>query len=152
MFSKNKKDVNLIIVGTYKNKSISSIIYYYICRLIASNSIIFAGYVSSSRIYDYYALSDVLVVPSICEEAFGLIVLEGAACDNNIIVSNSGALPELTSPYSTICDKEYLIGNLIKALEKHYNEEYKFERNELKKKLSNYTIDKYIENYYELIK
>ena len=38
-----------------------------------------------------------MVIPSICEEAFGIVALEGLASCNTVIASNRGGLPEAIS-------------------------------------------------------
>ncbi|MGA9752026.1 MAG: glycosyltransferase [Acidobacteriota bacterium] len=47
------------------------------------------------RIAEAYAAFDVLVVPSICLEVFGLVVLEAFTAGRPVIVSDAGGLPEL---------------------------------------------------------
>jgi len=51
--------------------------------------------VPREHIAEAYAAFDVLVVPSICVEVFGLIVLEAFTAGRPVIVSDAGALPEL---------------------------------------------------------
>lgn len=62
------------------------------------NKIHFHGYVPHNKISNFYAGADMLVVPSRIE-GFGIVVLEGMASGNPIVVSNRGALPELIVPY-----------------------------------------------------
>lgn len=42
----------------------------------------------------------VMVVPTLCEEAFGIVALEGMACGCRMIVAESGGLPEAVGPYA----------------------------------------------------
>jgi glycosyltransferase involved in cell wall biosynthesis len=51
--------------------------------------------VPHERIAEAYAAFDVLVVPSLCPEVFGLIVLEAFTAGRPVIVSDAGGLPEL---------------------------------------------------------
>jgi glycosyltransferase involved in cell wall biosynthesis len=52
------------------------------------------GLISYNKLSDIYANIDVLVVPSILPEAFGLVVAEAFSAGRPVIVFNSGALPE----------------------------------------------------------
>lgn len=51
--------------------------------------------VPHERIAEAYAAFDVLVVPSLCPEVFGLVVLESFTASRPVIVSDAGSLPEL---------------------------------------------------------
>jgi len=52
------------------------------------------GLISYDKLSGIYAHIDVLVVPSILPEAFGLVVAEASSAGRPVIVFNSGALPE----------------------------------------------------------
>ena len=45
----------------------------------------------------YYNAMDVLVLPSICSEAFGLTVAEALACGRPVVASRVGGIPEILS-------------------------------------------------------
>jgi glycosyltransferase involved in cell wall biosynthesis len=53
------------------------------------------GVVGREQLEDALAELDVLIVPSLVPEAFGLVVAEAQTAGRPVIVSNSGALPEL---------------------------------------------------------
>ena len=53
------------------------------------------GYVKHNNLQDAYSTIDVLLVPSLAYEAFGLVVTEALSAGRPAIVSKSGALPEL---------------------------------------------------------
>ena len=55
----------------------------------------FLGLVPSGQMIDIYAAADILVVPSVCREAFGITALEGLSGALPVIASNSGGLAEL---------------------------------------------------------
>jgi glycosyltransferase involved in cell wall biosynthesis len=49
----------------------------------------------------YYQNSSILIMPSICEEAFGRSTVEAMSCGLCVIGSNIGGTPELIIPYKT---------------------------------------------------
>jgi glycosyltransferase involved in cell wall biosynthesis len=55
------------------------------------------GRVSSADMVNVYAACDVVVVPSIWTEAFGMVALEGLASGKPIIASDTGGLPEFVN-------------------------------------------------------
>jgi glycosyltransferase involved in cell wall biosynthesis len=61
----------------------------------------FLGPLSRDALIGVYQRADVLVIPSLCEEPFGLPVAEGMACGLPCIASNSGAIPEIIEHEAT---------------------------------------------------
>jgi glycosyltransferase involved in cell wall biosynthesis len=61
----------------------------------ARSRVRFLGYLSREALMDVYHRADVLVIPSVCEEPFGLPVAEGMACGLPCVGTNSGGIPEL---------------------------------------------------------
>jgi glycosyltransferase involved in cell wall biosynthesis/O-antigen/teichoic acid export membrane protein len=55
----------------------------------------FLGNLPADQIPAVYAAADVVVTPSVMEEAFGLVALEGMASGKPVIASISGGLPEV---------------------------------------------------------
>lgn len=53
------------------------------------------GKIAGSCLADIFAEMDVLIVPSLVPESFGLVVSEAFSAGRPVIVSNAGALPEL---------------------------------------------------------
>ncbi|MDW3056443.1 glycosyltransferase family 4 protein [Vibrio sp. 1978] len=47
----------------------------------------------------------ILVVPSKCNEAFGIVALEGLSSNCKLVCSNDGGLPEAAGPHATIFEK-----------------------------------------------
>lgn len=52
------------------------------------------GYVDNDKLYQYYQSADCMVVPSLCNEAAGLVEIEGALSDCPIIATRVGGIPE----------------------------------------------------------
>jgi len=58
-----------------------------------SNHVFFIG--RRSDVQTIIAAADIVVVPSLWEEAFGLIIAEAMACARPVVASNIGGIPEL---------------------------------------------------------
>lgn len=88
-------NVKLLIVGKISNKK------YYKNLMVSmkqnSDNIIFVGDVEYAEIQNYYAISDVGVVPSLCKEAFGLTVVEFLASGSPVIITDNGAMKEIVN-------------------------------------------------------
>lgn len=83
------KDITLTICGKgpLKERIISS----------AKNDarIIYVGQLTNEELKKYYISSDVLIVPSIWEETFGRVIIEGNQYGLPVIGSNRGGIPEV---------------------------------------------------------
>ncbi|HEV2268900.1 MAG TPA: glycosyltransferase family 4 protein [Steroidobacteraceae bacterium] len=55
----------------------------------------FLGQLSRNAVIGLYHRADVLVIPSLCEEPFGLPIAEGMACGLPCVASNAGGIPDL---------------------------------------------------------
>ena len=76
------------------------------------------GYISSDTLYRYYHLSNALVVPTLCEEAAGLVSIEGQLAKLPIIITKSGGLVEYTPDNGAIIINkgENIVQNLEDAI------------------------------------
>lgn len=63
--------------------------------------IIDAGYVPPSKRRQFLGNAKVLIVPSIFEEPFGMVIIEALACGTPVIGLDSGAIPELLTTKAT---------------------------------------------------
>jgi spore coat protein SA len=61
----------------------------------------FSGYVSHDQLNYLYNLSVITVVPSIVNEAFGLVILESMAAGSAVIGSSVGGIPEIIKDKET---------------------------------------------------
>lgn len=84
------------------------------------NDIIFTGFVDHDYMPTVITLGDCAVVPSLYEEAFGVVALEAMAMKKAVISSISGGLVEpLTEECAIFIDKENnIIENLYNAMKK----------------------------------
>lgn len=72
-------------------------LYQVLNPLISNKKVFFLGLVPSIEMPAIYAASDFVVVPSICQEAFGLVALEALAAGRPVIASETGGLPEIVN-------------------------------------------------------
>ena len=81
-------------------------------------NIIFTGFIANEEIFKMYQSADISVVPSIWEEAFGLVLIEAMQSKLPVITTNSGAIPEIVSNESAyiINRDEKMIENITNRL------------------------------------
>lgn len=120
-----------------------------------ANNITFLGTIDNKDVHNYISMSDVVVIPTLIEEAFGIVAIEAFACKKPVISSNSGELNNLVlDSFGYIFDKN----NFFKSLELVIT---KIDRNNLILKGENaykflqeskkYRSEEYYENFIYLI-
>lgn len=153
------KNTKLMIVGSRWYNVIDKDEYFYELQREAEeckDDIIFTGYVEPTDMPKIYSIADVVVIPSICEEAFPMVALESMAMKKAIIGTNSGGMVEslLADKVAIIVDKKNeIVDGLEKAMIKIYSDENL--RNTLKDNAYREIYDntKYsINNYYKTFK
>jgi len=65
----------------------------------------FTGYLPYNKTQTLMKKSEILIVPSIWDEPFGLVVAEGMMCGCAIIASNKGGIPEIIKDKGIVLDK-----------------------------------------------
>jgi len=87
------------------------------CADVHPGKVIFTGYIDHSKIDEYICAGDVGVVPSICNEACSLALLEFRMCGLPTIVTNIGGIPEYCDENTSIFVdySENFISNLQSA-------------------------------------
>lgn len=155
---KDYKNIKLLVVGSRWYNLIAKDEYFE--QLIGESKgyedkVIFTGYVFPEDMPAIYTLGDVLVIPSMWEEPFGVVALEGMAMRTPIISTNSGGLVEvLDDENAIIVDKNQdVIIKLKKAME------YLLADNNKRKLLADNAYNKLIntkeflkEEYYQVFK
>lgn len=122
------------------------------------DKVIFTGYIQANEMPNIYKTMDILVVPTMNEEPFGCVVIEGMASGKPLVATKSGAFPEIIkSDFGYMFDKDKnLIYNMAEAIKKLVeddklrkqfgeNSRKEFERNK------NYHKDQYYKNFIEII-
>ncbi|MHA1610308.1 MAG: glycosyltransferase [Candidatus Njordarchaeales archaeon] len=90
MVINEKKDVAFVIGGDGTLRRYHELLA---AKLGVKEKIIFTGRIPISEVPYYYAMSDIVVVPSL-QEAFGLVVAEAMASGKPVISSNVGGIPD----------------------------------------------------------
>ena len=149
------KNIKMLVVGG--NKSLNNVDSYIekIHELAKNNeNVIFTGQVNNRDLYKYYQISNVQVIPSKWNEAFGLITLEGVASDLPIICTNSGGIPEIMGDNCIYAKVDNLEENLKNGMELLFNDETK--RRELTRNysdiISKFSVESYCTNFNNLLK
>lgn len=93
---KNNK-IKLLIVGSinFANGGVSE--YTKILEeeiKSCSSKIVLTGYIANNELYKYYKIANIMVIPSICEEAAGLVCVEGMISKKAIITTGTGGIKE----------------------------------------------------------
>lgn len=71
------------------------------------NQVIHVGYIDNNELYKYYQAADMQVVPSMLEEAAGLVAIEGMASGLPLVVTRSGGMVEyVDEKCALVVDKE----------------------------------------------
>jgi glycosyltransferase involved in cell wall biosynthesis len=84
-----------------------------------SNRVLFAGAVSEEDLRDWYRAADVVVVPTVAYEGFGLATVEALACSSPVVGTAVGATPELLGPLDPrLIAAEATPAGLAEALER----------------------------------
>lgn len=85
----NNKDIDLIIVGDGE-------LYKELNEQYTKNkNIILTGWLEKADVIEYVKQSKILILPSQCDEAFGMVLIEAILNNTIAIGSNKGAIPEV---------------------------------------------------------
>jgi glycosyltransferase involved in cell wall biosynthesis len=83
--------------------------------------IVYLGAIPHSQIGNYYALTDLVIIPSIVPESYGLVAIEAMSIDKPIVGFNLGGLKELLSDYKQgILIEEINADDLAHAINKFF--------------------------------
>ena len=114
------KHIKLMIIGSANfGKTAFSPYAIKVKNLAEENRerIIFTGYVDNSEVYKYAAAADVQCVPTLAEEAAGLVILEAMTEGLPLIVTKSGGVTEyIDDTTALIVERDGIVENLKNAI------------------------------------
>ncbi|TRZ36829.1 glycosyltransferase family 1 protein [Niallia circulans] len=151
-----QKKLKLIVIGEVSGSK-------YFERRIAEeinkgqeNRIIMTGYVDHELLPQYLNSSDIVVLPSLWNEPFGLTIVESMAMEKPVISVNVGAIPEIIlEDCGILVNKdEDLVTNLAQAiynLSENSELMRKFGENSKKRAISNYNSVDYLKDLVMLL-
>lgn len=85
----------------------------------AGDRVKFTGYIDNHKLYRYYQSADIQVIPSLWEEAAGLIAIEGMLSGLPLIVTKSGGMVEYaTDDVAIQVEREGIVANLEQEIKK----------------------------------
>ncbi len=106
-------NICLVIIGTYDNNSTYERKYYEELLENSNENVFFAGRYEHSDMPKVYAESDIVVIPTLVEEAFGLVAIEAMAARKCIIASNcKGLLEILGNDCALIVKRDNIVNEL----------------------------------------
>lgn len=71
-----------------------------------SGNVSLLGHQEPAQIAEQMRRHRILVMPSLLEEAFGLVVIEGLACGCSVVASNRGGIPEALGGFGVLYDAD----------------------------------------------
>lgn len=154
---KKHKNSKLVIVGSsFFSKNNDSPFIKKLKNITSSmqDKIIFTGYIKHSNIQEIYQASDVLMLPTMIEDAMPLTLLEGISCGLPAIVTNSGGMPEiLGQDYKMIVERKNVHKELVKYMDKIISDDKT--KNELAKNVlersKKFSLEKYLNDFWKNI-
>ena len=118
------------------------------------DKIIFTGYIKHDNIHEIYQAVDVLMLPTMIEDAMPLTLLEGIACGLPAIVTDSGGMPEiLGKDYKMIVDRKKINEELVQYMDEIIS------NNKIKRELAEnafkrskeFSLEKYLDTFWKSI-
>ena len=95
---KGATNLQLVVCGArgYASREITPYIQkLYNTAYEVNENITFTGFVSHEKMLNYYAMADVVMIPSEVHEGFCLVTIEGMASGIPVAASNRGGMPEI---------------------------------------------------------
>lgn len=141
------RNANLLIAGTGS--------YQYRLRQLAKNStnIQFLGHLSHRELQLLYRQATAVIVPSICYEVFGQVIIEAFIQQTPVIVRNLGGMPEVIEDSGGGCvydTDQQLVSAMDQLLEKRsYRDELGQRGFKACQRL--WTVESHLEQYFALI-
>lgn len=155
----DRDDALLMIVGSnfYKSGIVSPFEKQLKERMEGiKDKVIFTGYVDYSSIASYYALADVVALPSIWDEPAGMTILETMACGKALITTDSGGIPEYVGEGNCIMLRrdESIVINLANSLSGLLDDQKKIKQlgEKAEKQIGRYNREYYYAQFLDILK
>lgn len=114
-----------------------------------NKNIIPVGFIEPTNVINYQSIADCQIIPSICNEAFGLVILEAMAANLKIIATKIGGIPEIGKETIAYVDKKDMEEELLTQMSKITKE--KLPQNYYMNILKKHTTEKFVNNIYAAI-
>lgn len=146
------KDYKLLVVGAALNDINTKTSYELEVEELVmemKDKVVFTGFVKYNEIQKLYHLADIAVLPSTCEDAAPLAIIESLICGLPIITTISGGIPEYATDGSAILIERdsNMIEHLAKEIDSLLSDDIK--RVEMSKKAIKVSQQLTLENYYK---
>lgn len=143
--------VKLLIVGSFFMNTDTSSDYEKLLYQLAEckkKDIIFTGYVPYGDMPSMYALADIAVLPSICNEAAGQTILESRVAGLPIITTDAGGIPEYVNEQCAVLlpRDEHLAENIATAIDRLLSDDEL--RRQMSEAAKNFEKEASLEAYY----
>ena len=122
-----------------------------------SDCVVYTGAVDNKEIFKYMSAIDCIVVPTICEEAFGIVAAESLLCKCLVIATKSGGMTEiLNENNSYLINKENIIEELSYMMTevidnaKENKKKIEFGYSEIQK-VENFDLINYYKNFIKIL-
>ena len=114
----DKKNVILIICGTTTLEHEKQYFESILKRIKNNKEIRYLGYFPNKELYLLYKIVDIQIVPTMCEEAAGLVAVEAMANGKPLIVTDSGGMTEYVDPNCAVIlpNNKNIVKNLFFAM------------------------------------
>lgn len=126
-----KKGLDLILdVWKRVYKSHDNIVLWVVgdSRDVEIEGVRFFGMVPNIEVNKYYQMASIYLFPSLCQEGFGISLIEALLCGNYCIASKNGGIPEVLNygEYGYLVERPNFIDDWVNAINKALeNDNYK---------------------------
>ena len=151
-------NIKLIIAGSsFYGKDCEITSYVKLLRKEAEpikDKVIFTGFVDYTLMPSYLKIANVIVVPSLWEEPFGLTVLEAMASGVPLIATRCGGIPEVCDDTALLIERENICMNIAKAIQHVFDNpgEAKLMAQKAEERSWLFDKDVFSKNYFNAIK
>lgn len=154
----HNEKIKLVIIGTPAYKGVKDDSFVRSLKEFAQrmqNEVIFTGYIPQDQLPLYYSMTSIFVLPSICNEAAGNVIIEALSCGIPVITTTQGGIPEYADEkVSILVDADSEFDNHLKtAIQEliHNNKRYRAMAENARNVALQYDKSHYYSNFKSLI-